>query len=353
MTPIIDAHLDLAWNALFWDRDLTLPLDQLNRAEAHLTDHRGRGRATVCLPEMRRGDVRVCLATILVRSKTTRPAEGFNRRALDYPNQTHACAIGQAQLAYYRLLSQQHQIKIIETREQLNHYWQQPSIPCIIISMEGADPITEPSQLGWWYAQGLRLIGLAHYGPSAYAVGTGATGPLTPAGVDLLREMSRLKMILDITHTAEESFYHALEVFDGPVLASHNNCRELVPGDRQFADEQIKVLIERGAVIGVACDAWMLYPGWQVGQTDRSVLPLMSMIDQVDHICQIAGSTAHVAIGSDLDGGFGAEQTPTGLDSIADLQKLAPHLEQRGYSPNDITSIFHGNWMRFLTAHLP
>jgi len=349
MIPIIDAHLDLAWNALFWDRDLTLGLNELNARDAEMTDHRARGRATVCLPEMRRGNIKLCLGTLLARAKSHPSAEP-TRRNLDYPTQSHACAIAQAQLAYYRLLEQQSHLRIITSKNQLLNL---DDPLALIIAMEGAVPITSPAQLDFWFALGLRVIGLAHYGPSAYAVGTGATGPLTSAGIELLRQMSRLGMILDLTHTSDESFHQALDIFPGPVLASHNNCRALVPGDRQFCDIQIKRLIERSAVIGVACDAWMLHPNWAIGQTDRSVVSLEAIVNQIDHICQLAGNTNHVGIGSDLDGGFGSEQTPTGLDSIADLQSLAPLLEKRGYSSNDINNIFHANWLRFLQQVLP
>jgi len=106
----------------------------------------------------------------------------------------------------------------------------------------------------------------------------------------------------------------AMDVYEGPVLASHHNCRALVPGDRQLADEQIKKLISRGAVIGTALDAWMLYPNWIRGQTKPEVVGLEAVADHIDHVCQIAGNVDHAAIGSDLDGGFGTEQTPRDLE---------------------------------------
>jgi membrane dipeptidase len=359
MRLIIDSHLDLAWNALFWNRDLMEPLATLREREAHMTDHRARGRATVSLPEMRAGGVALCLGTILARTNShLRPAEGFRRRDLDYGSQDIAHAIGQGQLAYYKLLNHRGSIKLIQTADDLRHHWAQLATNAdsplgLIVAMEGADPIVTPAQAEEWFGAGLRVVGLAHYGPSAYAVGTGATGPLTTGGIELLREMKRLRMILDLTHCCDESFHQALDVFDGPILASHNNCRALVPGDRQFSDEQIRLLIARNAVIGVALDAWMLYPNWKVGQTDRAVLPLSSVADHIDHMCQLAGNSSHVGIGSDLDGGFGTEQTPTGLDSIADLQKLDAILASRGYSHDDIAAVFHGNWLRFFISSLP
>jgi membrane dipeptidase len=165
--------------------------------------------------------------------------------------------------------------------------------------------------------------------------------------------MQRVGMILDVTHLSDESFLAALDRFDGPVMASHHNCRALVPGDRQLTDEQIRLLLQRGAVIGVAFDAWMLHSGWQIGGTNREVVDISAAADHIDHICQLAGNSDHAAIGSDLDGGFGTEQTPVGLDSIADLQKLVGILSGRGYKQGQIDAIFHGNWLRFFKQHLP
>jgi membrane dipeptidase len=204
-----------------------------------------------------------------------------------------------------------------------------------------------------WFADGVRCASLVHYGTGAYAVGTGSTGPLTRRGIELLAEFRRLGIILDVTHLCDESFDQALDAYDGPVLASHNNCRALVPGDRQFADAQIRRLIERGAVIGVALDAWMLFPGWKTGETPRAHVRLEAVVDHIDHICQLAGNCRHVGIGSDLDGGYGTEQMPTGLESIADLQKLDAMLAERGYADGDIDQVFYGNWHRFFREHLP
>jgi membrane dipeptidase len=219
--------------------------------------------------------------------------------------------------------------------------------------MEGADPIVEPAQAAQWWDDGLRIVGLAHYGPSAYAFGTDSAGPLTTKGRALCAEMDRLGMILDASHLTDESFHDALDRFHGPVMASHSNCRALVPGDRQLSDEMIRRLIERDAVIGAVLDAWMLEPGWIRGQTTPDRVTLNNVVDHIDHICQLAGSVRHVAIGSDLDGGYGTEQTPNDLDTIADLQKLTGLLVDRGYTEEDIALIMHGNWIRFLQHHLP
>jgi len=166
----------------------------------------------------------------------------------------------------------------------------------------------------------------------------------------LLKEMERLSIILDATHLCDESFWEALKWFQGSVWASHNNVRALVEHNRQFSDDQIKALIERDAVIGGALDAWMMVPGWIRGKSDPRTMncSLDKLIDHYDHICQIAGNSLHIGIGSDLDGAFGKEQCPFDLETIADLQKLPVLLKKRGYNDEDIENILWGNWLRFL-----
>ncbi len=360
MRIIFDGHLDLSWNALSWGRDITLDLDELNRSERGVTDHPSRGRATTTLPEMRRGAIAVCQATLLCRARPEgRPHEGPSRVNLDFATQEIASATARGQLAYYELLERRGLLRMIRTATDLDAHMKNwsadPSNTPIgyILAMEGADPIVNVDHAAAWWELGLRSVNLAHYGMSWYAVGTGGDGPLTPDGIRLLGEFERLGMILDATHLSDTSFFQALDVFGGPVLASHNNCRELVPDGRQFSDEQIRRLIERGAVIGAALDAWMLVPGWIRGQTTRDVVNLDAVADHIDRVCQLAGNHRHAAIGSDLDGGFGTEQTPIGLDRISDLQKLDAILAGRGYPPEEIDAIFHGNWLRFFREHLP
>ena len=356
---MIDTHLDLAWNALGWGRDLTRSVAEINAQEAGMT-RPGRRRATTSLVELRRARVAVCLATVMARVKPERcfPEEP-GRTSIDYPNHSMAYAAAQGQLAYYRLLQRQGEVRMIRTAAELDAHWQawerpdSADLPIgFILAMEGADPIVAPDEAEAWFADGLRSVSLAHYGKSRYAVGTGDSGPLTAEGVALLREFERLGMMLDVTHLSEPGFSQALGSFGGAVMASHNNCRALVPGDRQFSDEQVRRLVERGAVIGVALDAWMLYPGWKIGRTSREVVGLGAVADHVDHVCQLAGDCDHVGIGSDLDGGYGTEQTPVGLDTIADLQKLADLLADRGYADPQIDAVFHGNWLRFFRRHL-
>lgn len=377
MPLMIDAHLDLSWNALGWDRDLTLPLQTLHEQERGMTDSPARGRATVNLDELRRGKVALCFATLLARTKPwrqrrhghdggaistdKRPSVPY-RIDLDFNTQAIAYATAHGQLAYYRLLETQGHVRMIRSRAQLDAHWQQWSQPThpdrplpvgLILAMEGADPVLSLEQLAQWWDLGLRSLGPVHYGRSTYAVGTGDDGPLPKLGRQLLAAMDRLGMILDVTHLSETSMAEALDGFAGQVIASHHNCRALVPGDRQLSDSQIHRLLARDAVIGVALDAWMLHRDWQPGQSSTQKVSLDNVADHIDHICQLAGNSRHVALGSDLDGGFGTEQTPEDLHTIADLQKLKPILARRGYDDPQIDAIFHGNWLRLLRQTLP
>jgi membrane dipeptidase len=358
--PIFDAHLDLAWNAVSFDRDLTLGVEEVRRRERGMTDEPGRGRGTVTLAELREARVAVCVGTLLARGGPEQAFKaGYKRTDLDHATQAIAYAAAHAQLAYYRLLEGQGHVRLIRTARELESHWRgwregEGDRPLgMILSMEGADPVVEPGQVEEWWAAGLRAIGPAHYGRSHYAYGTGVDGPLSARGVELLREMDRVGMVLDVTHLSDRSMREALDVFEGAVLASHHNCRALVPGDRQLDDEQIRELVRRDAVIGMALDAWMLYPGWVRGETRSEVVSLEAAADHVDRVCQIAGDARHSGIGSDLDGGFGTEQTPKDVETIADLQKLGAIFERRGYSDADIDAIFHGNWMRFFMNALP
>ena len=352
---LVDAHLDLAMNALAWNRDLTLSAHETRELEAGMTQ-KGRAAGTVGLPDMHRGKIGLCCATVLGRVNPK------GTTALDFRTHAIAYAHCQGELALYRELERQGALRMIRTKDDLDaHLADWPADGGsgddrrigIILLMEGADPIVEPSQAEGWWNDGLRMIGLAHYGPSAYAFGTDSAGPLTAKGRELVKEMDRLGFILDAAHLTDESFNDALDRFQGPVMSSHSNCRALVPGDRQISDEMAKRLIERGAVIGAVADAWMLKPNWVRGETTPEGLSITTIADHIDHICQLAGNADHAAIGSDLDGGYGTEQTPEDLDTIADLQNLVGILGSRGYGDEDIAKIMHGNWIRFFGEHLP
>ena len=338
-------------NAMEWNRDLRQDVQAIRERELGQTDKADRARGTVAFPDMRRGQIGLCVATQIARY--VRPYN--NLQGWYSPEQ--AWAQTQGQLAWYRAMEEDGCLVQITDAKSLN---QQAAVwaDCppegapigYILSLEGADSVITPGHLERSYLQGLRAVGLSHYGPGTYAQGTAHTGGLGSQGGELLKEMDRLGMILDATHLCDDSFWEAMDIFEGPVWASHNNCRALVPNDRQFSDEQIKCLIERKAVIGGALDAWMMVPDWQRGETtpEESGVKLEHMIDHMDHICQLAGNADHIGIGTDLDGGYGREQSPADLDTIADLGKLPSMLAKRGYKEAEITAVMHGNFIRFL-----
>jgi len=347
---IVDGHLDLSMNAMEWNRDLTRRIEEIRSLEEGMTDKPDRMNGTVSLPAMRNGKVGLCFATQIARYvKPGNKLPGWNS-----PHQ--AWAMTQSQLAWYREMEEIGEMVQIRNKEQLEEHltrWESPvenSPIGYVLSLEGADSIISPAHLERAYSYGLRAIGPAHYGPGIYAQGTNAIGGLTHKGREFLKEMERLRFILDATHLNDESFWETLDLFHGPVWASHNNCRVFVNHNRQFEDRQIIELINREAVIGIALDAWMMVPDWVRGKsTPKSMgVTLEQMVTNIDHICQLAGNSKHAAIGSDLDGAFGKEQSPQDIDTIADLQKLPGLLKLKGYQDPDIENIMSANWIRFL-----
>jgi membrane dipeptidase len=348
---IVDAHLDLSMNAMEWNRDLTRPISEIRDREKNLIDKPDRGKGVVNFEELRKGNIGLVVGTQIARYVATdNPLPGWNS-----PEQ--AWAQTQAQLAWYKAMEERGELRQINSLKSLEdhlHYWAKDTSPKktigYILSLEGADSIVTLEHLERAYDYGLRAIGLAHYGPGRYAQGTDATGGISRDGRELLKEMEHLNIILDATHLCDDSFGEALDHFHGHVWASHNNCRSIVPHNRQFSDEQIKMLIERDAVIGGVMDAWMLVPHWVRGtSTPQSMnVTLEKLIDHMDHICQLAGNSKHVGIGSDLDGAFGKEQSPMEIETIADLKKIPTLLSQRGYKKEDIENITSKNWLRFL-----
>jgi membrane dipeptidase len=357
---IVDAHLDLATNAIALNRDLTRSVYEIREKEKFLQwkDTPDRGNGTVALPELRKGGVGLVVATIISRVSAGVPVPSLSLPGWHSPAQAYAN--GQAQLGWYRVMEESGEMVQIKNLHQLDHHvalWNDSSIDDTkkpvgyVLSLEGADSVINFDYLEKYYEQGLRAIGPAHFGPGRYAPGTHSDGTgLTPAGKDLLKEMSGLNIILDATHLTDKGFFEAMDIFDGGVWASHQNCRALVNGERQFSDEQLKLVIERGGVIGGALDVWMLDTDFKFGSYDAIAAGtnLEKLVDHFDHICQLAGNSLHIGFGTDLDGLFGKEQSPYDIDTVADLVKYKDILARRGYTAEDISNIFSGNWLRMI-----
>jgi membrane dipeptidase len=317
-----------------------------------MNDKPDRGKGMVSFDELKKANIGLVVATQIARCASPgNPLPGWNS-----PQQ--AWAQTQAQLAWYKTMEDEGELMQVKDRRSLemnlafwnNDFASEKKSIGYILSLEGADSLITIQHVEKAYEYGLRIIGPAHYGPGRYANGTNATGRMNAEGLSLLKEMERRNIILDTSHLCDDAFWQALDHFHGHVWASHTNCRALVNHNRQYSDDQIKILIGRNAVIGVALDAWMLVPGWVRGESTPQKMncDLEKLLDHIDHICEVAGNTDHAGIGSDLDGAFGKEQCPYDLESIAGLEKIAGLLEKRNYSSTDIQKIMHGNWLRFL-----
>lgn len=343
---LIDAHLDLAMNSLYLKRDVT--------GSAHDTREREGpsprfGTSTVGLADLIRGEIGICFGTVSVLDRRAwMPPNELSFKNLDDAHQQ-----ARDQISIYEELQEGEGIRLIHNlgglEQHLDDWDDNPDQRRVgvVLLMEGAYPIRSPAETSQWFDWGVRIIGLSWAG-SQYAGGTYGPGRLTQPGRELLAEMERLRFILDISHLNDASFFDVLDNFGGHVLGSHVNCRALVPGERQLTDRMIRSLIERDAVLGTACDAWMLVPKWKKKVSSPDICPMERIADHIDHVCQLAGNARHAAIGSDLDGGYGTEQSPGDLDTIADLARLAEMLSQRGYAGEEVAAITHGNWLRKL-----
>lgn len=374
---IVDSHLDLAFSALQLNRDLTHSVTSV-RAHEPEPVMRSYGSCTVTFPELRRGRVGLVFGTVMTRID---PKDLWTQTGMYAQSQCYA--VGRGHFAYYQAMERTGVLRLVRdtpTLDEVTEAWRAPGsdpadVPAgdkrtqagrtsmqagrksadppvgLVLAMEGADSILSPEQVSEWYGWGLRMVSISHYGTSSYAHGTGTEGGLLDRAKPLLRALNDKGIIVDLTHLSDQAFWEVLDAYDGPVAASHHNCRSLVPGQRQLNDDMIRAIVERDGVIGISADSWMLDPAWRrnlAACDQQSHATIETMIDHMDHIAGLAGNSRHVGIGSDLDGGFGQEQAPRDLNTIADLQKLRPLLERRGYTAQDIGGIFSENWIRLL-----
>lgn len=346
---IFDAHLDLAMNALEWNRDLTKSVYQIRESEKGMVDKPDRGNNTVSLDAMRKGNIGICVATQIAGIKNKINPNGWS-------SMEQAWAQTQGQLNWYKEMEkngEMYQIYDLNTLDNQIENWQKETKKKpigYILSLEGADSIVNIDYLEKSYMLGLRAIGPAHYGPGVYAYGTDSNGSIGQKGKELVKKIEELNLILDVTHLSDTSFWETIEIYNGNLWASHNNCRKFVDHNRQFSDDQIKEIIRRDGVIGVPLDAWMMVPNWIRGKSTPETMgvTLNQMIENIDHICQLSGNSNHVGIGTDLDGAFGVEQTPTDIDTIADLQKIPLMLKKIGFSESDVEKVMNQNFINFL-----
>ncbi len=358
---IIDAHEDIAWNMLAYGRDYTRSAHEIRQQEAQTRSEAPRynGQAMLGYANWLQGQVGIVFGTLFAGPARKRNPE---RRVPAYETPDEAHRLYRHELGLYHRLAAEHpdKFRLLRTRQELNaHIGQWKGAPAdaakpigLVVLMEGAEGVRTPDELPAWWEDGVRIIGPAWVG-TRFCGGTGEPGPLTPEGDALLRGMAEVGFLLDLSHMDPQAARQALETYPRGVIASHANPAALLPQSRSnrfLPDDVITRLAERDGVIGVVPYNRFLDAAWRRGDPP---LPLSKVVEHIDYICQRTGSSRHVGIGSDFDGGFGAESTPEGLDTVADLQKLAPLLHARGYTNDDIAAIFAHNWLRKIREVLP
>ena len=365
---IIDGHLDMAFNALYKRRDLTQPIQVLRDREdavrTGVSQHpdsleRRKGpwvekpaTVTVSLPEMRKGRIGITLTTIMARVQA--PSEVTHNSVR---TQAVAHARGRSHLHYYEALEREGEVAWIRSKADLDRSfaaWEDPSDDTpvgLILTMESADPILGPDNVAFWHEHGLRSVSLTHFGANTYGHGTGTVGGLYPPAFPLMDALRETDIAIDLSHASALAFWQILDYWDGPVHASHCNCRALVRGQRHLTDDMIKAITDRGGVIGIVFAEQMLSPSWDWDDPKthyaNSSRTMRAGVEHIDHVCQLTGNTNHVAFGTDLDGGFGRELSPIDYNTIDDLQVFLDNLRDAGYTEEDVSKIAHGNLIRF------
>jgi membrane dipeptidase len=393
---IVDAHEDLAWNMVTYGRDYTQSAAETRKQEQGTKIASRNGDTLLGWPDYQKGQVVVVFATLFaapVRSMNNQPW-----KVAFYHNEAQAHRQYREQVDIYHRLVNDHpdKFRLISSQADLQallKHWEANPTPFarlpedeaaqedplaspdnpkghlqdeeeahgqegnpvgLVLLMEGAEGVRSPAELEEWYAWGVRIIGPAWWG-NRYTGGTTEPGPLTREGVALLETMAGLGFVLDLSHMDEKAVLQALDMYGGSLIASHSNAHALLQGvesNRHLSDRAIARIIERDGVIGAVAFNNFLKAGWRTG-SPRQEVTLQNLAEQIDYICQIAGDARHAGIGSDFDGGFGVQSSPTGVDTIADLQKLAPILAEKGYSNEDIALILGQNWLNLLKRTLP
>jgi membrane dipeptidase len=354
MAIIVDAHEDIAYNYLSFGRDYPAGALNIRRQEQNGENVQRNGYATVGLPDSILGRVGVVFATLFVAPAATSAGAAWDILTYKTPQEAYQLALRQMDY-YQRLADENEKISLITTEADLDavlatwadgtevHEHKQG----FVVLMEGADPILEPKQFEEWYERGARIVGLS-WQQTRYAGGTGAPGPLTDLGRELLDVMAGFNVVLDLSHIAEAAYFEALERYQGQsIIASHSNPRRFCNTDRHLSDEMIRLLAERDGVMGIVMYNRFLSNTWKKGDPKQDI-PLSTVIDAIDYVCQLTGSAAHVGIGTDFDGGFGAESIPEGLDTVTDLLSIGAALYDRGYATDDIDAILGKNMLRKL-----
>ena len=350
--PIVDAHEDLAFNGLLYGRDYRRSAYAIRKDEAAAVSQDGRrGRCMLGVPELLEAQVAVVFATIY-----TLPATHAEKGEHGYNSPQEAQAEALRQFALYECwiaedarlgwVRNRAELKALLTRQQNGL---EPQVGVVLL-IENADCITQLSEVGEWYERGVRIIGPAWH-RNAYTGSSGEPGPLTEAGRALLGEMERAGVALDISHMSDEAMREALERYRGPVCSSHANPRAVADRPRQLPSWALEEIGRRGGVAGIMPVNWALDPEWQP-QHGKARVGLARVAAAIQAAAEIAGGYRFVGIGSDFDGGFGAESCPEKIETVGDLGSVARALSDVGVPETEICAVMGGNWLRWLETLL-
>lgn len=357
---LVDAHEDLAWNMLTFGRDYTLGAAETRQREQGSQAPELNGDTLLGWPDYQQGRVAIVFSTLFAAPDRHKLGDWDHQC---YADQEEAHTIYSRQLDAYDRLTDTHPgmfrkvEKLTDLQSVLQHWEREDSTEHpvgIVVLMEGAEGVRELGELEEWYQRGVRMIGPAWAG-TRFCGGTREPGGLTKEGYALLQKMAELRFTLDISHMDEEAALQALDSYPGSIIASHANARSLLKGsdsNRHLTDRVIQGLLERDGTIGVVPQNSFLKPGWR-DAGGRTNVTLEYVVAQIDYICQMAGNALHVGIGSDFDGGFGLPSVPVEIDTIHDLRKLIPIMNQKGYTQADIAAIVGKNWLTHLQNTLP
>lgn len=367
---IVDAHEDLAWNMLTFGRDYRRSAQETRRLEAGTEIPARNGDCLLGFPEYQKARVGIVFSTLFVSPK--RSAMG-GWDAIYYADIEQAHRQYRAQVDLYHRLAGENPdyFRLILTKANLETHlaeWGSDTEPHpigLVQLMEGAEGVRDPQELEEWWQRGVHIIGLAWNG-TRFCGGTREPGPLTKEGYALLDGMAEIGFVLDLSHMDFEAAMQSLDYYPRQIIASHSNALRMIKGsesNRHLRDEVIEGLIERDGVMGIVPLNSFLRGNWRrfpltLPQPpdvidDRRLVTLDDVIAQIDYVCQLAGNARHVGLGTDFDGGFGLQSVPDGIDTIGDLPALAPLLEKKGYTTDDIHAILGGNWLRMLHQTLP
>lgn len=336
--PIIDGHIDLAWNYTAIGRRFESSIEIKHQEDRHDIIEK-EGLAAVGLPETQKGNVRVLFGTIWVETESSLyPTIGPKFSSLD-----EAKKLAKEQLDYYRSLSD-HGVQLITTVSQLDSILFSEKYQIGIIPLiEGADLIYDYNDLDFWYKQGIRIIAPV-WQKNQYAGCTELGGGLTPAGRKFIRKLSEYRIIIDVAHMSDRAVDMTFEQTDGMIINTHTACRHFTGGERLISDRQIMQIHDRGGVIGIMT--------WDRKLKDNPPILIKDYVDHVEYIGNLTGCVDNIAIGSSMDGGYGVESLPKGMKSIESLDSIADEMCRRNFPEKDVRSVLYNNWYRVLLSAL-